>query len=1358
MIAGVRDRRLAVVLVAVLVAATGLIAVSTAVEAAEPIVIYSDGPADGYQDWSWASVDIASSTEVRTGSAAMAVDFGPWEGVYLARTAPMALAGGGLLEFWMHGGTGAAGPIQVVLVDGSHNGGTAVTVETTPGEWTRYELPIGDFGASGTFGGLWWQNASAGDRSTIFIDDVRLVGAEEPQAPNADGPALTVDTAPRSITRQITDPAGGTATDQVLSFPHPISDGVYGMNFAAPTMLEEIRPGVNRWGGNAVERYNHQNGNTNLGKDWYFMNSPGEVDDADRFETRNQSAGADTLLTVPAIGWVAADTEARCGYPTDVYGTMDDTKPHFLDGSLECGNGRSGGQIVGNDPGLTSVAVGEDNTRDWVAQLVADHGSAADGGVEMYAIGNEPGLWHETHSDVTPAPVGRDEIIDGNLAHANAIKSTDPTAMVAGPVLWGGYSYYITSQELAEGRRPGDVSTFVADYLQAMADGESSAGMRLLDTLAVNFYDDRVFGGGTDELRLESTRNLWDPTYAPEDWWLVRDFVGEGNAVIPRLKSVIDQTYPGTELSITEYNFGGLDTMAGGLAQGDALGIFGREGVDRAILWDPFNEDLSLPEQQFIDRPAMWAFRMYRNYDGAGGAFGDRSLYAASDDQSVLSVYAAEREDGAITVMVINKSTTDQSSALSIPVAGTAEVYNYGTSDPGSIRRLDDLAVDGSVTTVYPARSMTLLVVDEADGTPTPPTAITSPPSTDDGTTVTSQQPNQTTTTATTAPATSTGDFHETFTDDDAMSRFESGIFHRDDFAVGVTSWPGDHQSTGPNDECSDPEETRTIERGDRGTGFNQDWIYRCKPGGDAALAHVMTSIGDTSGYSIGAFTPDQTFDGVTEVRWDVNITDLGTRQFTEVKIMPSDRFDFQNLPCAVEWLPCDTDDHGDLGSVGTTFFNGEQAINNRGSFTSGDSWDAGYRVTADDPARTSIRTRRTHFFRDNQDGTMTFGIEREDGTFETVTADGGFPEGPVKVVFADHNYTPTKDEPSNITFTWHWDDLTVLTNGTADPVQPKLAPTTDPVSNPTTNGPGTIPAGQPCVPGVPAGAIDGQPEFVGCQPLGPAIDTAVAGTNRWLDDFDHGQSFTDLRTPSYRMFDDLGVEGTVHWGHADHWMVDVATSGGTGGAMLSPDATFTFENGMLVVEADAAARHPDNVNAWPEIVISTGSEPGERRRNGLYGYDHFKGHHTLGCRLQLDSAVICSLMDDSDGTQDEGGREWEMSWFQHVGTSVHGGASFVDGGRYFRTCAVGSGDAPCRDRFRLELTSTSLTVYVNGFKYFEQTGIPELPDEFVEGELHVYFASMMSRHPNDALRFHWDRLAVNPTTGPSASPTFGQS
>src|SRR5207244_6261998 len=113
--------------------------------------------------------------------------------------------------------------------------------------------------------------------------------------------------------------------------------------------------------------------------------------------------------------------------------------------------------------------------------------------------------------------------------------------------------------------------------------------------------------------------------------------------IIPRLRRMIADNYPGTKLVLTEYNWGALDNINGALAQADLLGIFGREGLDAATLWGP-----TKPTD-----PGAFAFKIYRNYDGIGGTFGETGVLASSVDQSQLSVYAALRSDLNLTVVVI---------------------------------------------------------------------------------------------------------------------------------------------------------------------------------------------------------------------------------------------------------------------------------------------------------------------------------------------------------------------------------------------------------------------------------------------------------------------------------------------------------------------------------------------------------------------------------------------------------------------------------------------------------------------------------------------------------------------------------
>lgn len=63
---------------------------------------------------------------------------------------------------------------------------------------------------------------------------------------------------------------------------------------------------------------------------------------------------------------------------------------------------------------------------------------------------------------------------------------------------------------------------------------------------------------------------------------------------------------------------------------------------------------------------------------------------------------------------------------------------------------------------------------------------------------------------------------------------------------------------------------------------------------------------------------------------------------------------------------------------------------------------------------------RRPWSVTDNGDGTLTISYH-----VHRWTVPGSFPDGPFKVVFKDHSYTPLKDGPV-VGFTWHWDNVIV--------------------------------------------------------------------------------------------------------------------------------------------------------------------------------------------------------------------------------------------------------------------------------------------------------------------------------------------
>ncbi len=295
------------------------------------------------------------------------------------------------------------------------------------------------------------------------------------------------------------------------------------------------------------------------------------------------------------------------------------------------------------------------------------------------------------------------------------------------------------------------------------------------------------------------------------------------------------------------------------------------------------------------------------------------------------------------------------------------------------------------------------------------------------------------------------------------------------------------------------------------------------------------------------------------------------------------------------------------------------------------------------------------------------------------------------------------------------------------------------------------------------AGALPQQPAPVLCMQLADGPDTSTQSANGWHDDFDHGLAFGGFQGTDYKIFDALAAYKSSHWRHANHWMVDLAPhpqqddyGWDKGAVMMRPDRSFTFENGKLIVEADVAAgMEAYGVLAWPEIIVSTGLAPIGRVRNGTYGYDMFPQDWTLGCRLDSSRHPVCALKKNNGTNNEASTRVWEMSYFQKVGSYVFGGNEHDGRGDYWRVCKKSDPDRLCRDRFRLELTRTSVTLYVNGIKYFQQTGIPPLPNAMVNGNIYVYYAGTHVRHPAEALRFHWDRLTVNTYQPPSAASNF---
>lgn len=663
------------------------------------IVVYDDAL---HTDWvastyNAAVVDLSHTDPVYQGTHSIAITYnGGWAGVWLANwNGSLDASHCDTLSFWIHGGTEGGYPVMFTF-HFENDIDVVQTVVPVTGAWTRVDVSLLGY-ASLHFYGIEIFNNSPDAHTPFYVDQIVLTDSgATPPLPAADNLALSVD---------------------VTADRHPISPYIYGMNFAAEDLADELQLPVRRWGGNSTTRYNWKINVHNVGSDWYFENIPDTAGaSADAFVEQDRRTGTRTLLTMPLIGWTPnrrlTSHPFDCGFKVSKYGPQDEVDEWDTD----CGNGMADGEPVGgNDPLDTSIAITQSFVAEWVNHLVTEYGPATNGGVMFYDLDNEPMLWNSTHRDVHPAATTAAELRDRAYAYASAIKAADPSAQILGPVTWGWCAYFCSAAGDCCSSNPSstdpDNGRFTEWYLEQMQAYQTAHGVRLLDYLDLHYYPQAAGVAlaapgdeDTQALRLRSTRSLWDPTYLDESW--ISQTTDDPIQMIPRMRQWVAANYPGTKLAITEYNWGALEHINGALAQADVLGIFGREGLDLATLWGP-------PDSA---EPGAFAFRMYRNYDGQGTTFGDTSVQAVSADQGRLAIYAAQRSsDNAVTLMVINKTTQTLTGTMTITGFQSLvaiQTYRYSAANLSAIvRDPDQTLLLGDFRRTYPANSITLLVI-----------------------------------------------------------------------------------------------------------------------------------------------------------------------------------------------------------------------------------------------------------------------------------------------------------------------------------------------------------------------------------------------------------------------------------------------------------------------------------------------------------------------------------------------------------------------------------------------------------------------------------------------------------------------
>lgn len=468
-----------------------------------------------------------------------------------------------------------------------------------------------------------------------------------------------------------------TVSIDVKADVKPISPLIYGAN--NPT----TNATAIRWGGNRTSAYNWETNYSNAGADYSHI--------SDRFFTIGASNSSTpalpilymastantrkqyTLVTLQAAGYVARDANGEVLSSEKAPSNRWDSVVFRKNAPYS------------TSPDLTDGYVYIDELINYLKVQLGEKGN---GGIDAFAIDNEPALWGTTHPRIRPTAITHNEVFYKTTELGKVIKELSPNAEVYGPMFYGWWdakNFAGLGYPLNKG-----YAWYVDYYLDSLGKIETALNKRILDVLAFHWYPEakgnvtlkRIVDLGQNnapteeeliapdmvQARLQAPRSLWDETYLEYG----NITTSESLRYIKRIQNSINTYYPGTKLAFTEFKYDAEFHFSGGLALADVLGVFGREGVYMASKWDPINDDFGGA-----------AYKLYRNYDNQGGTFGNTSVQASTNDNAVLSTFASTDEQGNLHIIVINKTDSQKSTNFDVSHGyySHGEVYGFDQSD-----------------------------------------------------------------------------------------------------------------------------------------------------------------------------------------------------------------------------------------------------------------------------------------------------------------------------------------------------------------------------------------------------------------------------------------------------------------------------------------------------------------------------------------------------------------------------------------------------------------------------------------------------------------------------------------------------
>ena len=294
--------------------------------------------------------------------------------------------------------------------------------------------------------------------------------------------------------------------------------------------------------------------------------------------------------------------------------------------------------------------------------------------VKWWAIGNEPNLL--LNMDVQT-------YVKEWRQFAEAMRAVDPTIKLMGPETSQFTFSFVVNPPTDPSQ--GSAWRFLNEFLKVNGD--------MVDLVSIHRYPfpSSMTSGAPSIEELKANSKEWDQ-------------------IIPALRALIRQQ-AGRDLpvGVTEVNSswapnidteGSMNMHYNAIWWGDSLGRMIRQGVDVVAQFSIVGQQGLMDSYQVF--PTYYVYIMYQN-------FGTERVQAVSEDADV-SVFAARRPDGALTIMVINlgsKPATKQLTVAGFKTGAPVETWLFDPDHPAV--KLNPGPLGETLT--LPGRSMTLLVI-----------------------------------------------------------------------------------------------------------------------------------------------------------------------------------------------------------------------------------------------------------------------------------------------------------------------------------------------------------------------------------------------------------------------------------------------------------------------------------------------------------------------------------------------------------------------------------------------------------------------------------------------------------------------